>query len=202
MPIIPRNTPLPPVRTNPDAPAPSATLTFPGDWEHLPTVRAGTTVRFELPKEQVARFVDGDPQEGWRGALCYQVNGSTPVRVNFGVNGPDGWQRSHPVEVAIPPYAEKVTFWLELAGSGGKSYFSNFGRNFTMSVNGRNPAMPPAPYNPPANTLVSDRWGHVVGSRPIDPPTPVVVINPGPISDRWGHLIARPPDADGKIEWK
>lgn len=202
MPVISRAATLPPVRTNPDAAPPSTVVKFPEDWERLPQVKAGTTVRFELPAEAVGRFVKGNAQDGWKGALCYQVNGSEPVRVNFGVNGPDGWQRSHPIELAIPQFAEKVTFWLELNGTGGPSYFSNWGRNFTMNVDGRNPAMPPAPYNPPPNTLVSDRWGHVIGSRPIDPPTPVVVINPAPRSDRWGHIVASPAEADGKIEWK
>ncbi|MHB8878754.1 MAG: hypothetical protein ACYC8T_34065 [Myxococcaceae bacterium] len=202
MPAIIRAAYLPPVRTSPDAPPPSTTLKFPADWYLLPQLKAGTTVRFELPAEEVAKFVKGKANDGWKGTFCYQVNGSEPVRVNFGVNGPDGWQRSHPVEVALPPNAEKLTFWLELNGSGGPSYYSNFGRNFSVDINGRNPSMPPAPYNPPANTQTSDRWGHVIGSRPIDPPTPVVVINPSPRSDRWGHLLANAQEADGKIEWK
>jgi hypothetical protein len=202
MPIISRAATLPPVRTNPDAAPATNIVKFPADWQSLPQVRAGATVRFELPAEEVAKFVKGDASKGWRGALWYSVNGSEPVRVNFGVNGPEGWQRSHPVEIEVPRYAEKVSLWLELSGEGGPSYYSNWGRNFTMNVEGRNPALPPAPYNPPPNTQVSDRWGHIIGSRPIDAPTPVVVINPAPRGDRWGHVLANAPDADGKIEWR
>jgi len=202
MPVISRAATLPPVRTNPDAAPASTIVKFPEDWQALPSVRAGATVRFELPAEEVARSVRGDAAKGWRGTLCYSVNGSEPVRVNFGVNGPEGWQRSHPVEVEIPQNAEAVSFWLELQGTGGPSYYSNWGRNFTMNVEGRNPAMPPAPYNPPPNTQVSDRWGHIIGSRPIDAPRPVVMINAFPRGDRSGHMLANAHDADGKIEWK
>jgi hypothetical protein len=190
---------LPPVRTNPDAGPASTVVRFPADWDNLPKVRGGTTVRFELPEDQVARAVKGDASKGWTGTFCYSINGSPPVRVKFGVNGPDGWQRSHPVEVALPKTAENMTFWLELQGDGGKSYYSNFGKNFTFDIAPHNPAMPPPGYNPPPNTLISDRWGNITGSRDLEPPTPVV-LDPQPISDRWGHVLGT--ESEGKIDWK
>ena len=202
MPVISRAATLPPVRTNRDAAPVSTIVKFPEDWQALPSVRASSTVRFELPAEEVAKSVKGDPAKGWRGTLCYSVNGSEPVRVNFGVHGPEGWQRSHPVEVEIPRDAQTMSFWLELSGAGGPSYYSNWGRNFTMNIEGRSQALPPAPYHPPPNSQVSDRWGHIIGWRSIDAPTPVVVINPSLRSDRRGQMLARSADADGKIEWR
>lgn len=136
-------------------PPPPTTLRFPADFGQPPPVRAGETVRFEIPRDEILPHVAGPAYHGrdtWMGRLMVQVNGEAPVPYVFaqskmGATGDYLGHEVRPVDVPIPADATSVQVWIETRGIGGERFVSNGGNNFTIPVTGvaaSSPSVAPA----------------------------------------------------------
>lgn len=150
--------------------APSTVLRFPGGFDAPPTVRAGETVRFDIPKSEILPHVAGPAYHGretWMGRLMVQVNGGEPQPYVFAQSkmGETGAYLGHevrPVDVAIPADASSVAVWIETRGIEGERFVSNNGANFPIPVAG-------AAAGAPSTGGVEERSAFSTGSTPQAP---------------------------------
>ncbi len=168
---------------------PSTVVRFPAGFDQPPTVRAGETVRFDIPKDQILPFVAGPAYHGretWLGRLMVQVNGGEPLPYVFAQStmGGTGNYLGHevrPVDVRIPDDATAVQVWIETRGIEGERFVSNLGANYTLPVVA---ASTPAPTATPSEERSSFHTGP--SPQAPDAGAPVVDARQGGISVEGG----------------